>query len=43
MFSGDAERRAADYLLVKKTGFPAYLGGVFSTGQARDHARSSGS
>ena len=24
------ERRAADYLLVKKSGFPAYLGGVFS-------------
>ena len=24
------ERRAADYLLVKKCGFPAYMGGVFS-------------
>jgi 3-hydroxyacyl-CoA dehydrogenase/enoyl-CoA hydratase/3-hydroxybutyryl-CoA epimerase len=27
------ERRAADYLLVKKWGFPAYLGGVFSSGE----------
>src|SRR6266478_4562723 len=27
------ERRAADYLLVKKCGFPAYMGGVFSSGQ----------
>jgi 3-hydroxyacyl-CoA dehydrogenase / enoyl-CoA hydratase / 3-hydroxybutyryl-CoA epimerase len=26
----EAERRAADYLLVKEFGFPAYLGGVFS-------------
>jgi 3-hydroxyacyl-CoA dehydrogenase/enoyl-CoA hydratase/3-hydroxybutyryl-CoA epimerase len=27
------ERRAADYLLVKKCGFPAYMGGVFASGQ----------
>jgi 3-hydroxyacyl-CoA dehydrogenase/enoyl-CoA hydratase/3-hydroxybutyryl-CoA epimerase len=27
------ERRAADYLLVKKFGFPAYMGGVFASGQ----------
>jgi 3-hydroxyacyl-CoA dehydrogenase / enoyl-CoA hydratase / 3-hydroxybutyryl-CoA epimerase len=27
----DEERRAADYLLVKNVGFPAYLGGVFAT------------
>jgi 3-hydroxyacyl-CoA dehydrogenase/enoyl-CoA hydratase/3-hydroxybutyryl-CoA epimerase len=27
------ERRAADYLLVKDFGFPAYLGGVFASGQ----------
>jgi 3-hydroxyacyl-CoA dehydrogenase / enoyl-CoA hydratase / 3-hydroxybutyryl-CoA epimerase len=27
------ERRAADYLLVKQCGFPAYMGGVFSSGQ----------
>jgi 3-hydroxyacyl-CoA dehydrogenase / enoyl-CoA hydratase / 3-hydroxybutyryl-CoA epimerase len=27
------ERRAADYLLVTKVGFPAYMGGVFSSGQ----------
>jgi 3-hydroxyacyl-CoA dehydrogenase / enoyl-CoA hydratase / 3-hydroxybutyryl-CoA epimerase len=27
------ERRAADYLLVKRCGFPAYLGGVFSSGR----------
>jgi 3-hydroxyacyl-CoA dehydrogenase/enoyl-CoA hydratase/3-hydroxybutyryl-CoA epimerase len=26
----DEERRAADYLLVKEAGFPAYLGGVFA-------------
>jgi 3-hydroxyacyl-CoA dehydrogenase/enoyl-CoA hydratase/3-hydroxybutyryl-CoA epimerase len=31
-FSED-ERRAADYLLVKNHGFPAYLGGVFSSAQ----------
>jgi 3-hydroxyacyl-CoA dehydrogenase/enoyl-CoA hydratase/3-hydroxybutyryl-CoA epimerase len=31
-FSED-QRRAADYLLVKKHGFPAYLGGVFSFSQ----------
>jgi 3-hydroxyacyl-CoA dehydrogenase/enoyl-CoA hydratase/3-hydroxybutyryl-CoA epimerase len=29
----EEERRAADYLLVKKFGFPAYMGGVFSSGQ----------
>jgi 3-hydroxyacyl-CoA dehydrogenase/enoyl-CoA hydratase/3-hydroxybutyryl-CoA epimerase len=28
------ERRAADYLLVKNCGFPAYMGGVFSSGQS---------
>ena len=28
----DAERRAADYLLVTKEGFPAYLGGLFAVG-----------
>jgi 3-hydroxyacyl-CoA dehydrogenase/enoyl-CoA hydratase/3-hydroxybutyryl-CoA epimerase len=27
------ERRAADYLLVKNAGFPAYMGGVFASGQ----------
>jgi 3-hydroxyacyl-CoA dehydrogenase/enoyl-CoA hydratase/3-hydroxybutyryl-CoA epimerase len=27
------ERRAADYLLVKNFGFPAYMGGVFASGQ----------
>jgi 3-hydroxyacyl-CoA dehydrogenase/enoyl-CoA hydratase/3-hydroxybutyryl-CoA epimerase len=27
------ERRAADFLLVKNCGFPAYLGGVFASGQ----------
>lgn len=27
------ERRAADYLLVKQCGFPAYMDGVFSSGQ----------
>jgi 3-hydroxyacyl-CoA dehydrogenase/enoyl-CoA hydratase/3-hydroxybutyryl-CoA epimerase len=27
------ERRAADYLLVKECGFPAYMGGVFSSRQ----------
>jgi 3-hydroxyacyl-CoA dehydrogenase/enoyl-CoA hydratase/3-hydroxybutyryl-CoA epimerase len=27
------ERRAADYLLVKNCGFPAYMGGAFSSGQ----------
>lgn len=27
------ERRAADYLLVKNCGFPAYMGGVFASGQ----------
>ncbi len=27
------ERRAADYLLVTKFGFPAYMGGVFASGQ----------
>jgi 3-hydroxyacyl-CoA dehydrogenase / enoyl-CoA hydratase / 3-hydroxybutyryl-CoA epimerase len=27
------ERRAADYLLVKKCGFPAYMGGVLASGQ----------
>src|SRR6266851_4747674 len=27
------ERRAADYLLVKNVGFPAYMGGVFASGQ----------
>jgi 3-hydroxyacyl-CoA dehydrogenase / enoyl-CoA hydratase / 3-hydroxybutyryl-CoA epimerase len=26
----EEERRAADYLLVKEFGFPAYLGGVFA-------------
>jgi 3-hydroxyacyl-CoA dehydrogenase / enoyl-CoA hydratase / 3-hydroxybutyryl-CoA epimerase len=31
-FSED-ERRAADYLLVKSCGFPAYMGGVFSSDQ----------
>jgi 3-hydroxyacyl-CoA dehydrogenase/enoyl-CoA hydratase/3-hydroxybutyryl-CoA epimerase len=31
-FSED-ERRAADYLLVKNHGFPAYLGGAFSSAQ----------
>jgi 3-hydroxyacyl-CoA dehydrogenase/enoyl-CoA hydratase/3-hydroxybutyryl-CoA epimerase len=29
----DGERRAADYLLVKNCGFPAYMGGAFSSGQ----------
>jgi len=29
----EEERRAADYLLVKKYGFPAYMGGVFASGQ----------
>jgi 3-hydroxyacyl-CoA dehydrogenase/enoyl-CoA hydratase/3-hydroxybutyryl-CoA epimerase len=29
----EEERRAADYLLVKQFGFPAYLGGVFASGQ----------
>jgi 3-hydroxyacyl-CoA dehydrogenase/enoyl-CoA hydratase/3-hydroxybutyryl-CoA epimerase len=29
----EEERRAADYLLVKHFGFPAYLGGVFASGQ----------
>jgi 3-hydroxyacyl-CoA dehydrogenase/enoyl-CoA hydratase/3-hydroxybutyryl-CoA epimerase len=29
----EEERRAADYLLVKKCGFPAYMGGVFSSDQ----------
>jgi len=28
----EAERRAADYLLVTQEGFPAYLGGVFAAG-----------
>jgi 3-hydroxyacyl-CoA dehydrogenase/enoyl-CoA hydratase/3-hydroxybutyryl-CoA epimerase len=28
------ERRAADYLLVKNSGFPAYMGGVFASGQS---------
>jgi 3-hydroxyacyl-CoA dehydrogenase / enoyl-CoA hydratase / 3-hydroxybutyryl-CoA epimerase len=28
----DSERRAADYLLVTKEGFPAYLGGLFAVG-----------
>jgi 3-hydroxyacyl-CoA dehydrogenase / enoyl-CoA hydratase / 3-hydroxybutyryl-CoA epimerase len=28
----EAERRAADYLLVTQKGFPAYLGGLFATG-----------
>jgi 3-hydroxyacyl-CoA dehydrogenase / enoyl-CoA hydratase / 3-hydroxybutyryl-CoA epimerase len=28
----EAERRAADYLLVTKEGFPAYLGGLFASG-----------
>jgi 3-hydroxyacyl-CoA dehydrogenase/enoyl-CoA hydratase/3-hydroxybutyryl-CoA epimerase len=28
----EEERRAADYLLVKKFGFPAYMGGVFASG-----------
>jgi 3-hydroxyacyl-CoA dehydrogenase/enoyl-CoA hydratase/3-hydroxybutyryl-CoA epimerase len=28
----EAERRAADYLLVTKEGFPAYLGGLFAAG-----------
>jgi 3-hydroxyacyl-CoA dehydrogenase / enoyl-CoA hydratase / 3-hydroxybutyryl-CoA epimerase len=28
----DAERRAADYLLVTHEGFPAYLGGLFAAG-----------
>ena len=27
------ERRAADYLLVKNCGFPAYMGGAFSSAQ----------
>ena len=30
-----AERRAADYLLVTQEGFPAYLGGLFATGLGR--------
>jgi 3-hydroxyacyl-CoA dehydrogenase/enoyl-CoA hydratase/3-hydroxybutyryl-CoA epimerase len=29
----EEERRAADYLLIKNYGFPAYLGGVFSSAQ----------
>jgi 3-hydroxyacyl-CoA dehydrogenase/enoyl-CoA hydratase/3-hydroxybutyryl-CoA epimerase len=29
----EAELRAADYLLVTKFGFPAYMGGVFASGQ----------
>jgi 3-hydroxyacyl-CoA dehydrogenase/enoyl-CoA hydratase/3-hydroxybutyryl-CoA epimerase len=29
----DGERRAADYLLVKNCGFPAYMGGAFSSGR----------
>jgi 3-hydroxyacyl-CoA dehydrogenase/enoyl-CoA hydratase/3-hydroxybutyryl-CoA epimerase len=29
----EEECRAADYLLVKKFGFPAYMGGVFSSGR----------
>ena len=29
----EEECRAADYLLVKKFGFPAYMGGVFASGQ----------
>jgi 3-hydroxyacyl-CoA dehydrogenase/enoyl-CoA hydratase/3-hydroxybutyryl-CoA epimerase len=29
----EGERRAADYLLVKNCGFPAYMGGAFSSGQ----------
>jgi 3-hydroxyacyl-CoA dehydrogenase/enoyl-CoA hydratase/3-hydroxybutyryl-CoA epimerase len=28
----ESERRAADYLLVTQTGFPAYLGGLFAAG-----------
>ena len=28
----EAERRAADYLLVTQEGFPAYLGGLFAAG-----------
>jgi len=28
----EAERRAADYLLVTREGFPAYLGGLFAAG-----------
>ena len=28
----ESERRAADYLLVTKEGFPAYLGGLFAAG-----------
>ena len=28
----EPERRAADYLLVTKEGFPAYLGGLFAAG-----------
>jgi len=28
----DAERRAADYVLVTQAGFPAYLGGLFAAG-----------
>lgn len=28
----EAERRAADYVLVTQAGFPAYLGGLFATG-----------
>jgi 3-hydroxyacyl-CoA dehydrogenase/enoyl-CoA hydratase/3-hydroxybutyryl-CoA epimerase len=28
----EAERRAADYLLVTKEGVPAYLGGLFAAG-----------
>ena len=28
----EAERRAADYLLVTQKGFPAYLGGLFAAG-----------
>jgi 3-hydroxyacyl-CoA dehydrogenase/enoyl-CoA hydratase/3-hydroxybutyryl-CoA epimerase len=29
----EEERRAADYMLVKNVGYPAYMGGVFASGQ----------
>jgi 3-hydroxyacyl-CoA dehydrogenase / enoyl-CoA hydratase / 3-hydroxybutyryl-CoA epimerase len=34
----EAERRAADYLLVTQEGFPAYLGGLFAAGIGLDEA-----
>jgi 3-hydroxyacyl-CoA dehydrogenase/enoyl-CoA hydratase/3-hydroxybutyryl-CoA epimerase len=32
----EEERRAADYLLVKDFGFPAYMGGLFASGHQED-------